>query len=203
MKQRIEISAGFLKLSPFTAALFLMLIISVLSGKLKAQTDTPDIKGALSACHCKAACWLGIEPGVTTTAQAQSILDSLNIQYRLITIDSGTGTIAWDITDETLVPATPGRVDMYFQSNIIYQIRLRTIFDAALLFQQYGQPAVTTRYAIGAYDLFYADERIIFTVYIGSTDRVGEILLVDPLCSVAKIKRKEAAANGGCCRQVP
>jgi len=165
----------------------ILLILMLLSfNKLSAQTsESQQLHDLLTSPNCQRACFLGIQPGLTTQAEVRSLLASMNIQYRVYSgqasNNEANGTYYW-VPNSSTPFMFGGEVSVRFTNNIATQILIPMSVLVSTILDTYGNP-VGMGSGDGNYYLEYPPQGLVFRVVpvIDSIRANGAILTDDPV----------------------
>lgn len=148
-------------------------------------TPTPNgqstnLRDVFSAPTCQRACWLGIQPGVTTKSQVQTILSSNGIAYE-VKLELGLGANPADnpfgwIPDDTLpfIDTQDGKreVRIYFQQDVVQGVYLPVDISLSTVLAEFGSPDQVRQTNAQAFELTYPAIGVTFLIGQTDTNRV-------------------------------
>jgi hypothetical protein len=163
-------------------------ILTVVGISLTAQTDSQDLRDLLkSDVNCQQVCILGIEPGITTRQEVETIFTNEGVLF--MPILSGTGepvnlnAMFWYATSSLAfspsndVPSVVG----FDENNVVQHILYQTVgLITTDVFDVFGNPDEVTEY-VGAneFTITYMDEGLSFTVDTDEgSDRIAFIVIL-------------------------
>jgi len=134
---------------------------------------TPTLLELLSAPSCSIACFLGIEPGVTTKSEMEAILNERGIAYEFYPIGRGGHITSYNLSINNLSPFMPNSTGnstpagVMLGDDIVEQVDISLInVTVSDVLAAYGAPEVVGK--TGAFVLVYPSRGLVF--FISRTD---------------------------------
>ncbi len=134
----------------------------------------PSLRSVFNHPDCVRACWLGIEPGVTTQTEVQNITTSLGINYQVVIFSNdgeANGLYQW-IPDETQpfinVDNVLDVVSIRFAGGVVSQIKLPVSIPLSMVISEYDAPIRVQEITGNTLELLYPNEGLIFTTNFGN-----------------------------------
>jgi hypothetical protein len=144
-------------------AVIFLLVFSFFNRGIEAQENLRDF---LSNPNCKIACFLGIEPGVTTQANLEDILNEYHISYDIKAIGKNGQASRYFFDANTSLPFLvngPNSVGVFLSGNQVVEVDFSvTGITVTDLLNWFGAPTAI-RYS-GSNSLYYSDLGLIFIV---------------------------------------
>lgn len=135
-------------------------------------SEMPTLLELLSAPSCSIACFLGIEPGVTTKSEMEAILNERGIAYESHPIGRGGHITSYNLSFDNLSPfinstGIPTPAGVMLGDDIVEQIDISLInVTVSDVLAAYGAPEVVGK--TGAFVLVYPSRGLVF--FISRTD---------------------------------
>src|SRR5690606_27290489 len=155
-----------------------LFMILPLAENAAAQTTLRDV---LSSEGCGIACYMGIEPGITTQSELEKELDELNIDYDLSVIGSAGLITTYSFYPDSLSPfiMDGSAVSVTLGGDQVEEIFLR-LSDVAVvdILEWYGAPAkITGVWENENYNLVYPDDGLVFSISQDNPSVIEFVLL--------------------------
>ncbi|MBZ0279806.1 MAG: WD40 repeat domain-containing protein [Anaerolineae bacterium] len=143
------------------------------------STATPAVplRSIFNPPSCAVSCWLGIEPGITTQAQVQTILSNLNIEY---TVNPASmppiGTGEQDGIYNFVPPGMPfinssKSVSIHFYNGIVVLIQIFVNIPSPVIIAEYGAPDHTSLIDNSVFRTVYSQLHMSFLTSISDLGR--------------------------------
>lgn len=144
------------------------LILTIIIASLLRTPATGNLRTVFNPDECKFACWLGLEPGVTTRSEVVKLLIDLNIHYETSKLAVPNDSFVWSMREvRPLVADGPIIVLLEFSQEVVWRVwLLKTKICAAQIINSYGIPdaTVVTKALRGlVVDIYYFDEGLTFS----------------------------------------
>lgn len=144
------------------------IVVISTSFNVKAQSDADKLR-ALFGNDCIQACFLGIEPDITTLASLEIILQNQGVTYSKIG-EAGDFIVQWALTGYEFIP-NESHISVIFSENVV--VKLIVTLDAPLIsvYEVFGQPYQVFRHNENQsrYILSYPNYGLVFTVLQSNT----------------------------------
>jgi hypothetical protein len=159
----------------FFIAILIFLFVNVALSQSATPTLLPadTLQSVFAPSQCQRGCWMGIEPGVTSRNEVESILNSLNINYISEsyghTTDPDPEAYSW-IPNQNLpyIDNNNGKwkAIVYFNqdTNIASQITIPINISLSQVISEYGNPSWILYTPDGVYDLVYPHHGLSFLI---------------------------------------
>lgn len=173
-------------------AIYKVTLIALMTISIRSAHAQTTLRDVFSAPDCDSACFLGIEPELTSQTQLEAILKDSNIHYDIYPIGFEAGSVSYDFLPPPMdfIDSTdPDGVGVLVASGIVYQMFLPLAdvpVDAVL--EAYGAPAriisdtsmVLVYPSEGiAFDVSLTDSTVVKYAWISSAEGI-ESMFMEP-----------------------
>lgn len=166
-------------LGPFILIVILVAgsaIVFMLADRGSQPTASSALQDLLTNEECSSACWLGIEPGVTSRETAQNILRDANIIFVDVPLPEPEKNAIYDFSQDK---AQSAKGAIAISGDTVSQITLVLDVCISRIIADYGTPAEIQE--SGSYvSLLYPESGLVFNVSPNDPKRVVSIFLTSP-----------------------